>query len=489
MSKVGNIAYTYSNVASSNRLTEEVVTDLNNATPCRIFTMTSGYGSTDGNKPTTGWVTGLTLQFNQDGAYRRQLAYSDDFFVRDENNGSWGDWRRILTSTNFYDYALPITGGTVNGAVTINHSDNTPLVINQNYGTVSNPRGVVVMNSTLSNSNLYISHLFGKEASMHNSAWVGFYLDSAGSNNNRLSMGLYGVDNILNILGSGNVAIGGTTASEKLHVYGRGRFMMFKNGNSSSIIPEVTALTISTNEASYSGYNTGIGFNALGDYGSLTYKDHIHAWIGLGGATTTEEAECYPLVFATNGSITTGTAPIERMRITPDGQVIVTGDTLLGGINLQHTDEINRYGGNLYIQQRNSDGTGHVVMCYNGGNVGIGLASPSEKLHVNGNCKANDFQTTSDNRLKDFVSDIDLDFEALKLIPKKYYYWKDKSMGEDLQIGTSAQELAKIYPTCVSYDEVSDRYSVNYQKLSIVALAAIDKLHERVSELESKLND
>lgn len=62
-------------------------------------------------------------------------------------------------------------------------------------------------------------------------------------------------------------------------------------------------------------------------------------------------------------------------------------------------------------------------------------------------------------------------------------------MGEDLQIGTSAQELAKIYPTCVSYDEVSDRYSVNYQKLSIVALAAIDKLHERVSELESKLND
>lgn len=107
----------------------------------------------------------------------------------------------------------------------------------------------------------------------------------------------------------------------------------------------------------------------------------------------------------------------------------------------------------------------------------------------NGKFHGYDFCTTSDNRLKDFVSDIDLDFEALKLIPKKYYYWKDKSMGEDLQIGTSAQELAKIYPTCVSYDEVSDRYSVNYQKLSIVALAAIDKLHERVSELESKLND
>lgn len=62
-------------------------------------------------------------------------------------------------------------------------------------------------------------------------------------------------------------------------------------------------------------------------------------------------------------------------------------------------------------------------------------------------------------------------------------------MGEDLQIGTSAQELAKIYPECVHYDETNDRYSVNYQKLSIVALAAIDKLHDRVSELESKLYD
>ena len=133
---------------------------------------------------------------------------------------------------------LPLTGGTVNGAVTINHSGNTPLVINQNYGTVSNPRGVVVMNSTLSNNNLYISHLFGKEGSMRNSAWVGFYLNSAGSNNNRLSMGLYGVDNVLNILGSGNVAIGGTTATEKLHLYGN---MLFDGERvlKSSLIGEV----------------------------------------------------------------------------------------------------------------------------------------------------------------------------------------------------------------------------------------------------------
>ena len=99
------------NAATSNRLVEEVVTDLNNATAGRIFTMTSGFGSTDGNKPTTGWVTGITLQYAQNGVYRRQLAYSDvDLYIREEHNGVWEKWRKILTSTNFYDYALPKDG-------------------------------------------------------------------------------------------------------------------------------------------------------------------------------------------------------------------------------------------------------------------------------------------------------------------------------------------------------------------------------------------
>ena len=132
---------------------------------------------------------------------------------------------------------------------------------------------------------------------------------------------------------------------------------------------------------------------------------------------------------------------------------------------------------------------------FDGGNVAIGGTMADEKLHIHGNVKASgsmyavDFETTSDNRLKDFVSDINVDFESIKQIPKKYYYWKDKSMGEDLQLGTSAQELAKVYPECVHYDETNDRYSVNYQKLSIVALAAIDKLYDRILELEYKLYD
>ena len=98
--------------------------------------------------------------------------------------------------------------------------------------------------------------------------------------------------------------------------------------------------------------------------------------------------------------------------------------------------------------------------------------------------------SSSDARLKDFGNDIDIDFEKLKSIPKKYFTWKVDE-NKISNIGTSAQELEKIYPELVSeYGEEGDMYkAVNYSALSIVALAAIDKLNERIEYLENKLKE
>lgn len=283
----------------------------------------------------------------------------------------------------------------------------------------------------------------------------------------------------------------------------RGRFVMQKNGDHSSVIPEVTALTVSTNSAGYNGYHTGIGFNALGDYGSLTYRNHIHAWVGLGGATTTAEAECYPLVFATNGNTSTGASPIERMRINPDGQVIVTGDTLLGSINLQFSDEINRYGGNLYIQHRNGDGTGHVVMCYNGGNVGIGVAYPSEKLQVLGNFLATGGITaryTSDRRLKKNIRNISASEMLMSLGGVYQFEYIDSEVEENHIYGGS--HIGLIYQNVVGtaldrmcYEREDGYGSLNYLEPSFISLIAgatmentseIEQLKKRVKQLEAR---
>lgn len=151
--------------------------------------------------------------------------------IWDETNNSWMLYRNntknvIIPEGNVIIGEATSTaklnvGGdmNVNGAAIINHSGNTPLVINQSYATNSS-RGVVLMNSSMGNGHTFFSHLFGKEASMYNSAYVGYYHASKGSTQNYLSMGMYGVNNILNITGDGNVGIGTTAPSTKLHVAG-----------------------------------------------------------------------------------------------------------------------------------------------------------------------------------------------------------------------------------------------------------------------------
>lgn len=90
---------------------------------------------------------------------------------------------------------------------------------------------------------------------------------------------------------------------------------------------------------------------------------------------------------------------------------------------------------------------------------------------------------TSDETLKDFLGDITIDFDAIKSIPKKYFTWKDGD--GKVEIGTGAQSLQKIYPELV--EESNGTLVVAYNKLAIVALAAIDKLNDEKKALEERV--
>jgi hypothetical protein len=89
---------------------------------------------------------------------------------------------------------------------------------------------------------------------------------------------------------------------------------------------------------------------------------------------------------------------------------------------------------------------------------------------------------TSDETLKDFQDSIQVNFEQLKEIPKAYFTFKDDKTGET-KIGTSAQKVKEFYPELVSEDE-NGILSVDYAKLSMVALKAVDELDNRISKLE-----
>lgn len=98
---------------------------------------------------------------------------------------------------------------------------------------------------------------------------------------------------------------------------------------------------------------------------------------------------------------------------------------------------------------------------------------------------AGGFQETSDERLKNFGDKIPVDLDRLSTLKKNYFNWKDGDNTNN-QIGVSAQEVQKIYPELVNESE-DGILSVAYNKLSVVALAAVDELHEKNKVLEDRI--
>lgn len=105
------------------------------------------------------------------------------------------------------------------------------------------------------------------------------------------------------------------------------------------------------------------------------------------------------------------------------------------------------------------------------------------------------FYESSDERLKCILNPIKVDLDAISKLRKIYYTWKDESNGSR-QLGVIAQDVQDLYPELVDVNKDTGYLSLAYDKLSVLALEAIDvlykehkKLKERVDELEKLLTN
>lgn len=142
-------------------------------------------------------------------------------------------------------------------------------------------------------------------------------------------------------------------------------------------------------------------------------------------------------------------------------------------VNIPHKIETSN---TFYISGTNASGDGHFTT--NRNTTGVRIVGGNSVWAYGG------FYESSDNKLKNFKEDIDVDLEKLNKLSKKYFTWKSDETNK-LNIGTSAQELQELYPELVK--EEDGVLHVAYDKLSIIALKAIDKLYEKIKNLENKL--
>lgn len=133
--------------------------------------------------------------------------------------------------------------------------------------------------------------------------------------------------------------------------------------------------------------------------------------------------------------------------------------------------------------------TERMRICSNSGRVGIGTSTPSYLLHVNGTFYA----AGSSIDYKEGICQYDTNSCLFMCLKPKTYQYKDewKHLGKELksetQIGLIAEEVAEVMPElAILVEEDNNKVvrNVDYEKLSIVLLAEVQKLRKEVDQLK-----
>jgi hypothetical protein len=223
------------------------------------------------------------------------------------------------------------------------------------------------------------------------------------------------------------------------------------------------------------------------------------------------------MTLATGGSVGLGTTtPCTRLSVkcstgsikidllsltTTDGagsQPTMRFDTIEANCNVLgriSVCDIAPYAGTMIFETSGCKGAGSTIttelmrLVGTTGNVGINTTSPSYKLHVNGTFYA----AGSSQDYKQGICQYDTDSCLFMCLKPKTYQYKDewKHLGKDLksetQIGLIAEEVAEVMPELailVNEDDNKVVRNVDYEKLSIVLLAEVQKLRHEMDQLK-----
>ena len=181
----------------------------------------------------------------------------------------------------------------------------------------------------------------------------------------------------------------------------------------------------------------------------------------------------------------------------PEGKLDVRGEmvfgeavwhTTTGGeqrFNFQNGGEtiIRGHGGTPLKFRSGGDADRMVIL--DGGNVGIGVTNPGQKLDVNGNVRAAAFLYTSDENLKENIKPIDSALEKITALEGVSFDWKDS--GES-SVGVVAQNVEEVFPELVSTNEDTGLKSVHYGNLVAPLIEAVKELKAENEALRAEID-
>jgi hypothetical protein len=141
----------------------------------------------------------------------------------------------------------------------------------------------------------------------------------------------------------------------------------------------------------------------------------------------------------------------------------------------------------------NVSGEGNGITIEDGGFVGIGIANPTAKLHVNGDIIANSIAGSSDLRFKTNITPIENPLQKVLQLRGVNFDWNkkafpDRSFSESKAIGFIAQEVEKVLPEVVQTEKTAEGYkAVQYDKVVALLVEAIKEQQKQIESLKLEL--
>lgn len=271
------------------------------------------------------------------------------------------------------------------------------------------------------------------------------------------------------------------------------------------------------------GVNNGYSF---GDIKVFNYDGRIYLWFKQPQQYETFIVHAYHngdlrnMVESISNAAMPTSGVTRTVTITPK-QSIYAGDDIIsaaGGINIEHTNEINSYTDHLYLNHRYSStgaSTKNILMCANGGSVivgvNVGSIAGDNKLYIGGNVAssgkvsaAGGFFKESDARLKSDIKPLDYTLDQICSIPTVSFIMNDQK-----QIGTIAQDLEELgfedivtesdtLKSEVSNPEQFESFTkdgeeyvkvkkVEYEMLGVLAIEGVKMLKDEIEKLKAEI--